>query len=95
MPGKWVLRGQPALLDLSSQQHGKEASYHSAVSFNTELPGQQQQRDPGCLPDATDLIVVDPRQQKGRRIVTESTFASVDRLAWAKSRVLGLWRIDF
>ena len=53
LPGKLVLRGQLALLDLSSLQHGKKASYHSAVSFNIELPGQQQQRDPGCLPDAT------------------------------------------
>ena len=34
------------------------------------------------------------REQKGRRIVSEGTFASLDRLGWARSRLRGLWRVD-
>ena len=34
------------------------------------------------------------REQKGRRIVAEGAFASLDRLGWAKSRLRGLWRVD-
>ena len=34
------------------------------------------------------------REQKGRRMVSEGTFASLDRLGWARSRLRGLWRVD-
>ena len=34
------------------------------------------------------------REQKGRRIVSEGAFASLDRLGWARSRLRGLWRVD-
>ena len=33
-------------------------------------------------------------EQKGRRIVSEGTFASLDRLGWVKSRLRGFWRVD-
>ena len=33
--GKWVLRGQPALVDSSSPRWGEKASYYSAVSLET------------------------------------------------------------
>ena len=33
--GKWVLRGQPALVDSSSPRWGEMASYYSAVSLET------------------------------------------------------------
>ena len=34
--GKWVLRGEPALVDSSSPRHGEKASYYSAVCLKTE-----------------------------------------------------------
>ena len=33
--GKWVLKGQPALVDSSSPQYGEKASYYSAVCLET------------------------------------------------------------
>ena len=46
--GKWVLRGEPALVDSSSPRYGEKASYYSAVCLETgevewmELEGRQQ-----------------------------------------------------
>ena len=62
--GKWVLKGKPALVDSNSPRYGEKASYYSAVCLETgevewmdasagSAGGQQQQRDLGCLPDAT------------------------------------------
>ncbi len=57
--GKWVLRGEPALVDSSSPSYGEKASYYSAVCLETgevewmELDGaggQQQLRNIGSLP---------------------------------------------
>ena len=33
--GKWVLRGEPALVDFSSPKYGEKASYYSAVCLET------------------------------------------------------------
>ena len=33
--GKWVLKGEPALVDSSSPRHGEKASYYSAVCMET------------------------------------------------------------
>ena len=33
--GKWVLKGEPALVDSSSQRYGEKASYYSAVCLET------------------------------------------------------------
>ena len=33
--GKWVLKGEPALVDSSSPMHGEKASYYSAVCLET------------------------------------------------------------
>ena len=33
--GKWVLRGEPALVDSSSPSYGEKASYYSAVCLET------------------------------------------------------------
>ena len=33
--GKWVLKGEPALVDSSSPRHGEKASYYSAVCLET------------------------------------------------------------
>ena len=33
--GKWVLRGEPALVDSTSPRHGEKASYYSAVRLET------------------------------------------------------------
>ena len=33
--GKWVLKGQPALVDSTSLRYGEKASYYSAVSLET------------------------------------------------------------
>ena len=33
--GKWVLKGEPALVDSSSLRHGEKASYYSAVCLET------------------------------------------------------------
>ena len=33
--GKWVLKGEPALVDSSSPRHGDKASYYSAVCLET------------------------------------------------------------
>ena len=33
--GKWVLRGQPALVDSSCPRHGEKANYYSAVCLET------------------------------------------------------------
>ena len=33
--GKWVLRGEPALVDLTSPRYGEKASYYSAVCLET------------------------------------------------------------
>ncbi len=57
--GKWVLRGEPALVDSSSPRYGEKASYYSAVCLETgevewrELEGaggKQQLRNIGSLP---------------------------------------------
>ena len=33
--GKWVLKGEPALVDSSSPMHGEKTSYYSAVCLET------------------------------------------------------------
>ena len=33
--GRWVLKGEPALVDSSSPRHGERASYYSAVCLET------------------------------------------------------------
>ena len=33
--GKWVLKGEPALVDSSSPRYGEKASYYSAVCLET------------------------------------------------------------
>ena len=33
--GKWVLRGEPALVDSTSPRYGEKASYYSAVCLET------------------------------------------------------------
>ena len=57
--GKWVLRGEPALVDSTSPRYGEKASYYSAVCLETgevewmELDGaggKQQLRNIGSLP---------------------------------------------
>ena len=35
LQGKWVLKGQPALVDSTSPQYGEKASYYSAVCLET------------------------------------------------------------
>ena len=35
LPGKWVLKGEPALVDSSSPRYGEKASYYSAVCLET------------------------------------------------------------
>ena len=34
--GKWVLRGEPALVDSTSPKYGEKASYYSAVCLETD-----------------------------------------------------------
>lgn len=41
--GKWVLRGQPALVDSTSPRLGEKATYYSAVCLET---GEVEQREP-------------------------------------------------
>ena len=56
--GKWVLKGQPALVESTSPRYGEKASYYSAVCLETgevewmdasagSAGGQQQLRDLG------------------------------------------------
>ena len=58
--GKWVLRGEPALVDSTSPRYGEKASYYSAVCLETgevewmELGGQQQLRELGGLSGTTE-----------------------------------------
>ena len=58
--GKWVLRGEPALVDSSSPRYGEKASYYSAVCLETgevewmELDGNSNCWNLGCLPGATE-----------------------------------------
>ena len=61
--GKWVLRGEPALVDSTSPRRGEKASYYSAVCLETgevewmELDGtgwKQQRRYLGSLSGATE-----------------------------------------
>ena len=56
--GKWVLKGEPALVDSTSPRYGEKASYYSAVCLETgevewmELEGEQQLRNLGSFPEA-------------------------------------------
>ena len=58
--GKWVLRGEPALVDSTSPRYGEKASYYSAVCLETgevdwmELDGNLQLWNLGGLPYATE-----------------------------------------
>ena len=58
--GKWVLKGQPALVDSTSPRYGEKANYYSAVCLETgevewmELEGNSNSGDLGCLPEATE-----------------------------------------
>ena len=36
--GKWVLRGEPALVDSTSPRYGEKASYYSAVCLVSRAP---------------------------------------------------------
>ena len=42
--GKWVLKGEPALVDSSSPRYGEKASYYSAVCLETgeSLPSRKR-----------------------------------------------------
>ena len=53
--GKWVLRGEPALVDSSSPRYGEKASYYSAVCLETgevewmELEGNSNSETSACF----------------------------------------------
>ena len=56
--GRWVLRGEPTLVNSSSPRYGEKASYYSAVCLDTGsggmdgmegTGGKQQQRNRGSL----------------------------------------------
>ena len=55
--GKWVLKGEPALVDSSSPSYGEKASYHSAVCLETgevewmELAGNSNSETSATLLD--------------------------------------------
>ena len=50
--GKWVLRGEPALVDSSSPRYGEKASYYSAVCLETgEVEWMELEGDPRLGPD--------------------------------------------
>ena len=57
--GKWVLRGEPALVDSNSPRYGEKASYYSAVCLETgevewmELEGNSNSETSACYPEAT------------------------------------------
>ena len=57
--GKWVSKGEPALVDSTSPRRGEKVSYYSAVCLETGevevmgTGGQQQLRHLGCLPATT------------------------------------------
>ena len=55
--GKWVRKGEPAMVDSTGPQHGEKASYYSAVCLETGevewMEPEQEQWDLGCLPEAT------------------------------------------
>ena len=52
MRGKWVLKGEPALVDSSSPRHGEKTSYYSVVCLETgdvewmELEGNRNSENP-------------------------------------------------
>ena len=57
--GKWVLKGEPALVDSTSPRYGEKASYYSGVLGDRRggldgTGGQQQLRDLGSLSGATE-----------------------------------------
>ena len=63
--GKWVLRGEPALVDSTSPRYGEKASYYSAVCLETgevewmdasagSAGGEQQLRNLSRLPGTTE-----------------------------------------
>ena len=58
--GKWVLRGEPVLVDSTSPRYGEKASYYSAVCLETGqvevdgTGGEQQLRNVGSLPGAVE-----------------------------------------
>ena len=71
--GKWVLRGEPALVDSSSPRYGEKASYYSAVCLETgevewmELEGaggKQQLRNIGSLP-GTGTVAGEAQRSSG------------------------------
>ena len=53
--GKWVLRGEPALVDSNSPRYGEKASYYSAVCLETgevewmELEGNSNSETSACF----------------------------------------------
>ena len=57
--GKWVLKGEPALVDSPSPRWGEKASYYSAVCLETgevelmELEGNSNAEDLDRFPEAT------------------------------------------
>ena len=62
----------------------------------TKTPAHQPHHVSPAAPESqgTEPDPAYRREQKGRRIVAEGAFASLDRLGWAKSRLRGLWRVD-
>ena len=61
--GKWVLKGEPALVDSSSPRYGEKASYYSAVCLETGGSGvdgsgrKQQLRNIGRVPETVEREV--------------------------------------
>ena len=80
--GKWVLRGEPALVDSTSPRYGEKASYYSAVCLETgEVDWMELATlDLGCLPEATHS---GPLPGTTRRPIVERRCGSTCvRLAW-------------
>ena len=71
--GKWVLRGEPALVDSSSPRYGEKASYYSAVCLETgEVEWMELEGNSNSVTSAAFLAQLRERHGGGLNVIWDN-----------------------
>ena len=89
--GKWVLRGEPALVDSTSPRYGEKASYYSAVCLETgEVEWMELEGNSNAGTSAAFLAQLRQRHAGPLRVIWDNAPAHRGEAVWEYLRTPGL-----
>ena len=93
--GKWVLRGEPALVDSSSPRYGEKASYYSAVCLETgEVEWMELEGNSNAGTSAAFLTQLRQRHPGPLNVIWDNAPAHRGEAVREYLRTPGLWLVN-